>query len=92
MSSRDNPDITPDPTETGVRHGVYDGYLTTSGLAGTLRRMARRHHTTTPDDTPVHGPVCEHCGRGYHRTGSRQRFCTKRCYLADKQRQREAQS
>lgn len=51
MSSFQNPDVTTDPTETGVKHGAYPGkYLTRSGLAGVLRRMRKRGHTV---DEPI---------------------------------------
>ena len=50
MSSFQNPDVTSDPTETGVKHGAYPGkYLTRSGLAGVLRRMKRRGSVITDE-------------------------------------------
>ncbi len=51
MSSHNNPDVTSDPNETGVKHGAYPGmYLTRSGLAGVLRRQRKRGHAV---DEPI---------------------------------------
>lgn len=95
MSTHNNPDVTTDPTETGVKHGAYPGmYLTRSGLTGVLRRMRKRGHTV---DEPilrdaarqvVGGPssgkvfavrVCLGCGDRYTPTSAPQKFCTVEC-------------
>lgn len=98
MSSHNNPDVTDDPTETGVKHGVYPGmYLTKRGLAGVMRRIKRRGQTITDEPLlrtatattfnraapkPVVTRTCPRCGDAFTVTTSNKRYCDAECQIA----------